>query len=273
MTRKADIWMPLYIGDYLSDTMHLTAEQHGAYLLAIMAYWKNGGPLPVESMATICHLTGDAWSNAQAMLAQFFNLESKPSFWVHNRVEAELAKARKNKQGAVSKAITAAQARWGKNNSNASSNASSNAPGMPQAMLEGMLERCPSPSPILYTPLPPQEGEKPGRKKSSKKPAIEFKTFLADCKAKGEKPISDYKPTLAYAQSISLPDGFLELCWNEFYRRHQPGGVSETKRRSDWRRTFRNCLEGNWYKLWWHNAATGQYELTTAGRTAEKVAA
>lgn len=142
---KADIWMPLYIGDYLADTMHLTTEQHGAYLLLLMAYWKNGGPLPGNdsALASICRLSGDAWSNARAMLVHFFSVDSESGTWRHGRIDQELGDAAGNKERRVSKAKAAAEARWAKD-------AKRNAPSMPEA-LPG---ECPSPSPVLKEEVP-----------------------------------------------------------------------------------------------------------------------
>lgn len=135
---KPDIWMPLYIGDYLADTMHLTTEQHGAYLLLIMAYWKNSGPLSSndQMLAATCRLSFDAWSMHKHMLAAFFDTISDPDLWILPRAEKEMAKAGVNQEKRVLRAKKAAEARWG-------NNAPSNAPSNQQAM----LNECPSPSP------------------------------------------------------------------------------------------------------------------------------
>lgn len=162
---KPDIWMPLYIGDYLADTMHLTTEQHGAYLLLIMAYWKNGGPLPAkdQSLAATCRLSLDAWSMHKHTLASFFDVDSDPSLWILVRAEAELEKAGNNQEKRTLRARKAAESRWSKD---APSNAPSNAPSIQQAM----LNECPSPSPSHIKDQKPLSssldvGEKPKRQK------------------------------------------------------------------------------------------------------------
>lgn len=139
---KPDIWMPLYIGDYLADTMELNTEQHGAYLLLIMAYWKNGCALPNDDrkLAAISRLGVDAWSMHKHTLASFFDCESDPELWIHARAEKEMEKAGINQEKRTLRAKKAAEARWGKD---AASNAQSNAPSIQQAM----LNECPSPSP------------------------------------------------------------------------------------------------------------------------------
>jgi uncharacterized protein YdaU (DUF1376 family) len=107
--------MPLYIGDYLADTLHLTRDQHGGYLLLIMAYWRNGGPLPDDDamLKNILKISGPyVWKNLRPVLAQFFQISN--GFWHHRRIDSELAQAidRIDKRSAAGKA--AAQARWGK---------------------------------------------------------------------------------------------------------------------------------------------------------------
>lgn len=111
---KTDIWMPVFIGDYLSDTMHLTTEQHGAYFLIMMAYWKNKGPIDSGSLQTIARLDKNAWSIAQAILKQFFDTDSIPEKWIHHRIETELSKATKHREEARERAKIAAAARWNK---------------------------------------------------------------------------------------------------------------------------------------------------------------
>lgn len=139
---KADIWMPLFIGDYLADTSRLTTEQHGAYLLLIMDYWRNGPPPDnVQVLSQITRLSPDSWSMTQAMLKQFFRIED--GCWRHKRIDEELILAKTNKEAAQKKAKVAADARWGKERKHTSSDA----PSINQAM----LEECPSPSPSPST--------------------------------------------------------------------------------------------------------------------------
>ncbi|MDB5777587.1 MAG: hypothetical protein JWP38_3720 [Herbaspirillum sp.] len=150
---KADIWMPLYIGDYLADTTRLTTEQHGAYLLLIMDYWRNGPPPDDDIiLCSVCRANAQSWKKLRPVMVRFF--EVRDANWHHSRIDREIADAAKAKDKAVSKASKGAEARWGKHaaeqeNNNAPSISSSNAPSNASSISQAMLEQCSLPSPSL----------------------------------------------------------------------------------------------------------------------------
>lgn len=93
MADRADAWMPLYVADYLKDTQHLSALEHGAYLLLIMHAWSHEGLLPSEEsrVARIAGLTQKEWKNSRDVLLKFF--AKKSDGFRHKRVEKERARA------------------------------------------------------------------------------------------------------------------------------------------------------------------------------------
>lgn len=148
---KADVWMPLFIGDYLADTTRLTTEQHGAYLLLLMDYWRNGPPPHDDAtLAQITRLTGAAWKKAKPAVIRFFKEED--GLLHQKRADEELHASQTRKESAIAKATLAAEKRWGKKSPGP---APSDAPSMLQAQpgavpdgLPGVVpEQCPSPSP------------------------------------------------------------------------------------------------------------------------------
>jgi uncharacterized protein YdaU (DUF1376 family) len=106
--------MPLYVADYLADTGHLSAAEHGAYLMLIMHYWRQGS-LPVEdrTLQRISRMTGREWEKSRATIAAFFDAD-----WRHGRIENELAKcqlksnarADSGKRGGLAKALKTKEA-------------------------------------------------------------------------------------------------------------------------------------------------------------------
>lgn len=125
-------------------------------------------------------------------------------------------------------------------------------------------------------PSPPsQGGDEPDppsadKPKRERKPAIALKTFLENCKERGEKAISEHKPLLTYVEDTGLPMEFVNLAWMEFKRRHLPEGPDERRLQADWRKHFVNCVTKGWYKLW-YASADGGYSLTTVGIQAQRL--
>jgi uncharacterized protein YdaU (DUF1376 family) len=73
MTKNSNAFMPLYVGDYLADTTMLTRDQHGAYLLLIMAYWRNRGPLPDrdDALAMASRSTPQEWKKLRPIIQTY----------------------------------------------------------------------------------------------------------------------------------------------------------------------------------------------------------
>lgn len=163
---KVDAWMPLWIGAYLADTMTLTTQQHGAYLLLLFAYWRNRGPLDDddEDLSSIVKASPAEWKKLRTKLARFFTIDN--GMWAHGRADKELATAGIRKANAVSKAKAGAEARWKKGQKHAPSDA----PSIPEALPDDMLGQCPTPSP---TPSPSESSVPDGTGDASAPPPVD----------------------------------------------------------------------------------------------------
>lgn len=84
--------------------------------------------------------------------------------------------------------------------------------------------------------------------------------WLASCQALGDDPIPEGDPIFAWADSVQLPDEYLDLAWSVFKRDMTDKGKLQT----DWRATFRTYVRKGYLKLW----AIGPdgYFLTTVGK-------
>lgn len=63
-------YMPLAVDAYLADTTHLTLEEHGAYLLLLMAMWRRNGAIPDDDKMTarMLGLMPRSWLRLKARL-------------------------------------------------------------------------------------------------------------------------------------------------------------------------------------------------------------
>lgn len=199
--------MPLFIGDYLADTMHLSAEEHGAYLLLLMHYWRMG-PLPDSplTLAKICRLSGDAWSNAWGVLKEFFVIGADGRLH-QRRIDKELAEAGQRREKSRSRAERAAEARW-----RPSGGSSSSAP----SILRSMPEECPSPS---SSPLHREQQQ-----------------TLVDPGSTDELPSgsagSNSGPKLARSRTPAIPDEMLETIYQAYPRREKPKPAKQAIRKA-----------------------------------------
>ena len=156
-------YMPLYTGDFLRATRHLSPEEVGIYLLLLMHSWDSKGPVPLDERKQ-CGLvnarSGGEIESLRRVLAEYF--VAMDDGWYNKRIFEEI-----ERWNAISfKRAGAAKARWSArqkvkqiNNIRLDANAlqvlsKSNASGPSPS---------PSPSPSLKNtntpPLPPKGGD------------------------------------------------------------------------------------------------------------------
>jgi len=87
-------YMPLYTGDYLRDTRHLTPLRHGVYVLALMHCWDSKGPMPLDEQecAGVCNCrSADEIEALRYVLIKFF-VKMEDGFY-NKRIHEEIEKA------------------------------------------------------------------------------------------------------------------------------------------------------------------------------------
>lgn len=89
---SAPPYMKLYVADYLGDTHHLGALEHGAYLLLLMGMWRAGGALPAAdaNLSRLARCTPAEWDAIKGVVLPYFT-RSRGKL-THRRLSAELAK-------------------------------------------------------------------------------------------------------------------------------------------------------------------------------------
>lgn len=83
--------MPVMTDALIGDTTHLSTEQFGAYLLILIATWRNNGvalPDDDQRMALICRVTVKRWrARLRPILIEFFDVST--GHWRQKRLELE----------------------------------------------------------------------------------------------------------------------------------------------------------------------------------------
>ncbi len=151
--------LPLFTDAYLADTRHLSAEQHGAYLLLLMEAWRRPScslPDDDEMLARLACMNTERWAfNREAVLA-FWTFDGRRKEWTQGRLTDEREYVRVKSASQRHKAAK----RW-----------NTTTKGDAMAMPEGMPDECPLPTPTIVDTNVSTLSETADRKPKSSKRA------------------------------------------------------------------------------------------------------
>jgi uncharacterized protein YdaU (DUF1376 family) len=108
-------FMQLFVSDFVGDTLQLSTEQVGAYLLLLMALWNADGALPDDpaKLSRVARVPVESWPSVWSDLASYFTVSGGKV--TQERLSRELARfARKSaarsdagRRGAAAKSLKA----------------------------------------------------------------------------------------------------------------------------------------------------------------------
>ncbi|MBY0355651.1 MAG: DUF1376 domain-containing protein [Rickettsiales bacterium] len=91
-------FMPFYVADYLADTMHLSIDEHGAYLKLMFCMWRtDDGWLPDDDkkICTMLSIGAKKWASIKPVIAPFFTYEEG------HFTQGRLSRERKKVEGKI----------------------------------------------------------------------------------------------------------------------------------------------------------------------------
>jgi uncharacterized protein YdaU (DUF1376 family) len=210
--------MPLYVGDYIADTAHLSAAESGAYLHLLMHYWSTGTPPPDDdrALARIAKMSAAEWRRARPTVQAFFQ-----DGWRHKRIEFELTEAARISAAGRAGGKASAQARARERSSN----------DRPTVVAESLNDQANDP-PTIGQALQPQPPSKETQEKG---------VSLEDARKRASRIPADWKADVDFARRQGLGERDIEL-ESEKFRNYWTAKSGKDATKHDWPATWRNWI-------------------------------
>ena len=108
---KTEPAMPIELGPFLADTLGLSNAEVGSYVLLIIAYWANAGPLPNDdkSLQMTARCPDAEWARTKGLLQHKFHVAN--GCWQHSRIDDEIAKSKQRKLTMTQLSVLGVEAR------------------------------------------------------------------------------------------------------------------------------------------------------------------
>lgn len=136
-------FMQLYVSDFIGDTLALSAEGVGAYMLLLMAMWNAGGSLPADDpkLARIARMSVKKWRALAAEIMPYF--DASDGVIRHNRLTKELEKSESKSQSRAAAGAEGGRAKALKDQQSSLANATQ----MPQHLPDTRSQKEEKPKP------------------------------------------------------------------------------------------------------------------------------